>query len=358
MGKVTYVGAWSVYFALNVLVYLATGRLGLGPALLTSALTVVPEALLGIAVLRLIRILPWPRAARLRFYAIHLAGALLYGLACAGAANLLFAFHGFLVRGIFRPAYFDLGIVAWQIFMAALLYAVLTSAAYAVGLVNRLAEEEARAARATALQTQAELRALRAQVNPHFLFNTLHSVLVLIRRDPESAEDALEQFGDLMRYALRIEEDGRDEVRLESEWEFVRNYLALEKLRLGSRLQLDCRVDDDALECEVPAFTLQPLVENAIRHAIAPRAQGGTLAVRAEIRDDALQLSVADDGPGSSAVEPPASMPGMGLRLVKERLAAVHGDSAYLRTESPPEGGFRAWIHMPARTVKPVPEER
>lgn len=350
MGKFTYVGVWSVYFALNVLVYLATGMLGLGPALLTSTMIVTPEALLGLVVLRLSRRIPWPGAPRFSFYAVHLVGAIVYGVLCAGAANLLFAFHRWLVQGVFRPAYFDAGIVAWQIFMAALLYTVLASVAYAVSLLNRLAEEEARAARATALQTQAELRALRAQVNPHFLFNTLHSVLGLIRKDPESAEEALEQFGDLMHYALRIEEVGCDEVSLESEWEFVRNYLALEKLRLGSRLRLDCRADEAALGCEVPAFTLQPLVENAIRHAIAPRAEGGTLTVRAEHRDNELYLSVADDGPGAFAVE---SAKGIGLRLVRDRLAAIHGDAATLRTESPSGGGFRVSIRMPARTLAP-----
>jgi sensor histidine kinase YesM len=201
---------------------------------------------------------------------------------------------------------------------------------------------------------QAELKALRAQVNPHFLFNTLHSLLILVRRDPRAAEDALEQFGDLMRYALRVQQGAGDEVLLAEEWTFTQDYLALEKLRLGDRLRLHTDIDEAALSHAVPSFSLQPLLENAIGHAIAPRASGGNLWIRAVVDTGRLSLEVRDDGPGADAAAIEASS-GTGLRLLRRRLAALYGDGAALTTRID-DGGFTVTLELPG-SITPAPAE-
>jgi LytS/YehU family sensor histidine kinase len=234
--------------------------------------------------------------------------------------------------------------------MGAMIYGVLAGVCYGVLLHERMREQEARAARATALQTEAELRALRAQLNPHFLFNTLHSLLALVRQDPRAAEEALEQFGDLLRYTLDTQKNG-EVVPLGEELTFVENYLALESLRLGDRLRLDIRIEEGVREEQVPAFCLQPLVENAVRHAIAPRAAGGRLAVRAAREGRAVVLEVSDDGPGASPTELERAA-GLGLRLVRERLAARYGDDAVLDVDTQPGHGFRVTIRLPRGGVR------
>ncbi len=250
-----------------------------------------------------------------------------------------------LFPAVFDHYQFHLEYFAWECLMGVLIYGVLAGICYAILLHARMREQEARVARAAALQTEAELRALRAQLNPHFLFNTLHSVLALVRHDPRAAEEALEQFGDLLRYTLDTQKKG-EVVPLRDELAFLENYLALESLRLGDRLRLEIDIDDVARDQRVPAFCLQPLVENSIRHAIAPRAEGGSLAVRVRRDGDSLLLEVADDGPGARPVDVDNAN-GLGLRLVRERLAAHYGSAASFDVGARPGGGFRVAIRLP-----------
>ena len=136
---------------------------------------------------------------------------------------------------------------------------------------------------ASRLETQlahAQLDALKMQLNPHFLFNTLNSVTVLTRKDPRLAEQALLQFAGMLRYVLSVKRDATERVPLEDEMQFVRDYLSLEAQRLGNRLQVDWDVDEATLADPVPPLTLQPLVENAIAHGVAPRVQGGRVSIR------------------------------------------------------------------------------
>jgi hypothetical protein len=340
-----YGSTWLAFLGLMVLVWLSAAGMGIVPAVLTAIFTVIPESALGLVVLELCRRWPWPGSARPGFFAAHLGAALAYGALCSFAMNLLFAGHRYATEGIFWPRYLEVSLVVWQVFMAILVYAVIASTAYAVDLMGRLREEEVRAERAWALKSQAELRALRARLNPHFLFNTLHTLLVLVRRDPDAAEEALEQLGGLLHYVLGVEEGG-DEVTLRSEWEFARNYLALERLRLGSRLRLDCRIAPEALDVRVPAFCLQPLLENAVRHAIAPRPEGGTLTIVAERRGEELWLSVANE---IRETAPEGVRHGTGLRLLRERLSAIYGDAARLQVDLEAGDRFVVSMSLPAR---------
>jgi signal transduction histidine kinase len=242
--------------------------------------------------------------------------------------------------------------IGWQYVTGLALYGLVSGVFEAVDAIARLREQERLAARAEALRSRAELQALRAQLNPHFLFNTLHSITALVRSDPPAAELALERFGMLMRRVLEINREQRDEIPLAEELEFVRAYLQLEAMRHGDRLRLVEEIDPDTLECYVLAFSLQPLVENAVVHGIAPLPRGGTIRVAAELGDEALVLEVADDGVGADFGRVNAS-DGLGVRAVRQRLAARFGRAAKLDVATAPGEGCRVRLTMPV-VVRPL----
>ena len=165
-----------------------------------------------------------------------------------------------------------------------------------------LIAERERALRAEALAHRARLDALRWQLNPHFLFNALNAISTLVI-DERSSEAAamIARLGDLLRSTLEV--PGEAEIPLASEMELVRRYLDIEQVRLGDRLRLDVSIDDAAWKARVPSLLLQPIVENAVRHAVAPRTKGGRIQVSAQRVGDRLHLAVEDDGPGMSERE-------------------------------------------------------
>jgi two-component sensor histidine kinase len=258
-----------------------------------------------------------------------------------------------LVFLLLRPLYasrtewtFNLVVLVWRSIMNVLAFVVLASVQQAIVSSARLRVHERRTARAEALRARAELEALRARFNPHFVFNTLHSLIALVRTDPERAEQAIEEVAALIRYASRLQRSQVDEVPLEEEWRFAENYLALESLRLGDRLRVRHEIDPAAMDAPVPVFTLQPLVENAVRHAVAPRADGGTIAITGTTAGSHLELHVSDDGPGNDLRAVDASS-GQGLRLLRQRLTALYEDRAELRIETSPGGGFHVSLRLP-----------
>jgi two-component system LytT family sensor kinase len=204
-------------------------------------------------------------------------------------------------------------------------------------------EETERAARADALRARAELAAMRSQLNPHFVLNTFHALLGLVRRDPALAERGLERLGDLLRATLRVQREGRDEVSLGEEWRMVETYLELERLRLGERLQVTVDLPAALCASPVPTFAVQTLVENAVRHAVAARPEGGRLVVSATRAGGGLRIEVRDDGNGSRADDGE----GLGLALLRDRLAALYDGSAHLVLEQGGEG-TRAVLDLPA----------
>jgi LytS/YehU family sensor histidine kinase len=169
----------------------------------------------------------------------------------------------------------------------------------------------------------------------------------MVARDPHTAASALERLGGLLRHGLRVQRQDGEVVPLSNELELVDDYLALERLRLGERLRASVRTDPRILDEDVPAFVLQPLVENAVRHGVAPRAAGGRLEVTVTAEDGMLRLRVEDDGPGSGTSGTDGE--GLGLRLIRERLAALYGDGAWLRAGAAPGGGFVAEVAIPRR---------
>jgi LytS/YehU family sensor histidine kinase len=230
---------------------------------------------------------------------------------------------------------------AWQFIGGLIVYAAIAASARASVARRRLQERELAAA-------NAELQALRARLDPHFLFNTLHSLTQLTREDAGAAAEALERFGGMMRYVLRAGDEAVREVALEDELGFVQQYLALERLRLGRRLNVEERVDPETLELAVPPLLLQPLVENAVRHGIAPRRSGGTVSIATRLEGERLALEVSDDGDGADA-EAWRESAGLGLAAVRRLLEAHFPGNGELRIQTRPGAGFAVRLEMPAR---------
>lgn len=352
--RTLYVLAWLPLLALYTFAASAEGSVPFHLGLLAALSYILPPAVLGVGVIRVCAAIHWSSEHWVRFFAKHLGVGLSFaGLSSAATVTLMQLIP--LHAEEYGQAEVNMAaVVVGQVFMGSLLYCLLVGFTYAALGEIRSRQQAAAAARSEALRVEAELKALRAQVNPHFLFNTLHSLLALVRRDARAAEEALEQFGDLMRYALRVQQETGDEVLLAEEWTFTQDYMALEKLRLGDRLQVHTDIDDAALARNVPSFSLQPLLENAIGHAIAPRASGGSVWIRAVVDAGRLTLEVRDDGPGADDAAIEASR-GTGLRLLRRRLAALYGDRAALTTRTG-NGGFTVTVELPASS-EPAAEE-
>jgi two-component system, LytTR family, sensor kinase len=211
-------------------------------------------------------------------------------------------------------------------------------AAYAsiVAVITAIDERAARrrreldTARLEADLAQAQLRALQMQLQPHFLFNTLHAIAMLTDSDPAGAETMAVKLADLLRATLRLSDV--PEVPLSTEIELLHRYLEIEEARFGNRLVVTFTVPEDLLECQVPSFLLQPIVENAVRHGIAPRVETGHIAIGVTKEAGSLVLSVEDDGPGFGG--DPFAIAGVGLRATRDRLALRYGTAGSIRCEA------------------------
>ena len=344
-----YAVAWLPVLTIYLTLFAANG-MPLGLAFRGAVANVLPGAVLGVGVLRLPRWLPSPERRRARFFTAH-AALLVAFLLASGAGWMALVLLDRALFGGAMTVRMEIRLLPWRVLNDLLVYCSLLGLGYAWHTAAAGRELAARAARAEALQARAELEAMRSQLNPHFILNTFHALVGLVRRDPAVAEAALEQLGDLLRYSLRIQREGLDEVTLRDEWAFVQSYLDLERLRLEDRLRVSFEAASETLDCIVPSFALQTLVENSIRHAIAPRAAGGRLAISARQVEDRLIIRVEDDGPGLGGAAPPGENHGVGLRLLRERLAALYGARARLDLEAAP-GGIGAVLDLPARRAQ------
>ena len=173
---------------------------------------------------------------------------------------------------------------------------------------------------------EAELQALQAKINPHFLFNTLNSIASLISENPKAAESTVEKLSELFRYTLKSAETNL--VSVAEELEIVRTYLEIEKVRFGERLQYDITCDDAVLDFMIPALIIEPLVENSIKHGISSEVHGGKIIIEASAADGNCRISVIDNGKG---IDNENKAAGFGLRSVEERLQLRYGASSSLR---------------------------
>jgi two-component system LytT family sensor kinase len=216
---------------------------------------------------------------------------------------------------------------------------------------QELEDERARALEATALAQQAQLDALRYQLNPHFLFNTLNAISTLILdSENRTANQAVMRLSEFLRYTL--DQDPMKKVTLRQEIEAMNLYLTTEKLRFGDRLRLEFAVEERALEALVPSLLLQPLIENSIKYAVSPSEKGGTVRVEGRSRGSMLELVVADDGPGMNTGAAPGAGRGVGLRNTRERLAVLYEDRHRFATlDNKP--GLRIELGLPLETDTP-----
>ncbi len=206
---------------------------------------------------------------------------------------------------------------------------------------NRVREERLRE-----LAARSELKALKAQINPHFLFNALNSISALISSDPDAAQQTLERLAGIFRGTLLASEKGS--VPFRKEMELVDAYLDVERARFGSRLNIEQAIDPGARDVPVPPLILQPLVENAVRHGISPMVEGGTIRIEATLVDDTLRIVVQDDGKGTGLIDLEEMLSeGYGLRNVRDRLATRFGEGEWFRFESSRETGTRVELVLP-----------
>jgi two-component system, LytTR family, sensor kinase len=285
------------------------------------------------AVLLLGRRFPLRRTSLPRMLPIHLLAALLlavtFALAMTAAARLFSPVPtDFTTRRILLN-WFLSGIAP-----ATLAYFGVLGVSYALDYASRVGEVELREARLAGQLAEARLGTLQAQLHPHFLFNSLNAVMVLLRDgDSRSATRMLELVSETLRRMLR--HDPRHEVRLAEELEMLNGYLAIEQIRFSDRLVVASDVPDDLLDSAVPAFVLQPLVENALRHGIARSPTAGQLTIAAKKDGQQLVLVVHDDGPGLIA----RWRPGVGLSNTAARLSTLYDTRASVTVAADPAGG-------------------
>ncbi|HEY4099669.1 MAG TPA: histidine kinase [Gemmatimonadales bacterium] len=187
------------------------------------------------------------------------------------------------------------------------------------------------------------LHVLQQQLQPHFLFNALHTISALMTEDVVAARRVLAQLGDLLRMALdRMDEQ---DIALEQEIDFLRDYVDIQTARFGDRLTVEWAIDDNAHAIPVPNMILQPCLENAIRHGIEPLEGGGRVTVAAHVSGDSLHIDITDSGPGAADLS--GQVAGHGLKNVRERLEARYGDRHAFEAGNAPGGGFRVRIVVP-----------
>ena len=213
-------------------------------------------------------------------------------------------------------------------------------------------EREVQVARLSEQLSRARFAALQAQLNPHFLFNTLNTITVLVRdNDRQGAVTIIEHLSELLRRTLSRHQ--ANEVTLGEELDLVQQYVAVEQARFSDRLRSEFRIPESLMSAVIPSFALQHLVENAIRHGIAKHTDAGLLLVIANRVRNVLEISVIDDGTGIDSEAP--LPPGHGIDNTRERLRVLYGESASLEISPRPEGGTIATLRLPYRELRPEP---
>jgi len=235
--------------------------------------------------------------------------------------------------------------VRWSAALDGLAYIALIGLAHAGVFHRRYREREQQAVALASRLNEARLHALQAQLQPHFLFNTLNGIATLLRRDPAKAEDMLLSLSDLLRIALNS--SARQEIPLREEMDFLGRYLAIQKMRFGDRIEVVEEMEPAAMDCLVPALLLQPLVENAIRHGLEPSGQPGKLRITGSREGHWLRLAVEDNGVGLPSGD--SHRAGVGLANVRERLTTLHGAAHEFSIANRPEGGVVVSIRLPIR---------
>ena len=217
---------------------------------------------------------------------------------------------------------------------------------------KQAAHERARLVQAESEAREARLSALRYQLNPHFLFNSLNAVSTLVLEGNVSAATRmLAQIGELLRTTL--DNDTPPEISLAQELAFIEQYLAIEQTRLGGRLRVVTKISEETRAASVPSMLLQPLVENAVRHGVAPLIEGGTIAIESSLHDNRLLIAIRNSGPraNKTLAQNGDSFKGIGLTNTAARLKTFYGDNQRFSLHSPDVGGCEVTLELPFRTA-------
>jgi signal transduction histidine kinase len=224
---------------------------------------------------------------------------------------------------------------------------------FGIKYYEALQEQRETMLRASALAQEAQVKMLRYQLNPHFMFNTLNAISTLVLDGQgKVANEAIGRLSEFLRYTL--DQDPMKKVTLRQELDALNLYLGIEQLRFGERLRLEYDIDDAVTDALVPSLVLQPLVENSLKYAVAPREEGGRLRIAAGEHEGSLKLVVADDGPGLPVGVELGTGRGVGFRNTRERLAALYGDAQKLAVRFA-RPGLRFEITLPLeRATEPT----
>lgn len=226
-----------------------------------------------------------------------------------------------------------------------LIYAVMVAIVTAGRALRHLGDRELQSAQLEAQLAEAETASLRAQLQPHFLFNALNAISALVRSEPVKAERMIARLGELLR--LSIDGHRGQESSLGDELDFTEAYLAIEEARLGDRLTVVRDIAPEALTATVPSLLLQPLVENAIRHGLSGLPQGGTVTITAAVTETCLHITISDNGAGAAAVTE-----GVGMANTRRRLTRLYGERQSLTIETAPGKGFTVKVKVPLCTAR------
>lgn len=278
----------------------------------------------------------------------HFAGVLVFFLADVGITSLLLTGERSVQTGeTLTFSFLVRKLAIHYVVMCLLMYWFVVVCHQGWHYYQRFRERELRAAELQHELIEAKLAALRMQLNPHFLFNTLHAVSALIHENPEAAERVVVRLSELLR--LTLDQSRPQEVALSEEMAFLDGYLEIEQTRFSDRLQIEKKVAPETRDALVPYLILQPLVENAIRHGIEPSEAAGRLSICATRSNGTLHLRVTDNGVGIAQTGPGARE-GIGLSNTRSRLKHLYGENYRMELVSIQNGGIEARIDLPFRT--------
>ncbi|MCA8829371.1 sensor histidine kinase [Hymenobacter pini] len=338
---------WSSYAVLNLFLFLSSRGLTL-ELLLVDLAIVVPIALLSHGVRYLIRAANWlelsPVALLGRLFLLNLVMSLL-------SQAIIWSLMIWVIKPAGNGQSFSWG--AFMLFAVNVNILLWLWEGFYLGwhYLRRSRQAEVDTWKLTAAVREAEMRTLKAQINPHFMFNGLNNIRALVMEDPARARDMITHLSDLLRYSIQL--NSAEQVPLRRELEIVEHYLELEALQLEERLRYSLDVDPAALDVSIPPMTLQLLVENAIKHGLAPRPAGGFIQLTAQLNDGGLlHVTVRNTG----RYEPRPGHQGVGVRNARERLSLLFGTAAHLHLANDPHSPDTVVAHLqlPVRALAPA----
>lgn len=314
-----------------------------GAAVLMASSVWYPWALFALLIHRLVQRFPFKRERWLR-------RALMYGMVGFVLALTKSILDMLLLNGLLAVSFVPAIPLRFQstdaLYVNLLIYAAVLAGSLALTFYDQYRARELMLSQLETQVVQAQLTALKMQLHPHFLFNTLHTIAILNHTDVEKANQVLVLLSDLLRRTL--DTTHQQEVPLQDELDFLRRYLEIEHVRFAERLQVDLDIAPETLDAYVPSLILQPLVENAIRHGISQQTDVGRLQIGAQRSEQYLRLTIQDNGPGLSCAEPFATG-GMGLRNVQARLTQLYDHDHTFTLQQATAGGVCVQIQLPFR---------